>query len=131
MIKQVHNSLTVDDNSWTLKFDNFSELQNVITDNPPTSQRHYHALRTKIDMWLTPYQFSIPTYSTESRLFLSMPMNHLSPYKRRIEYLTKSLLRRFSKIMLSFLKFLLEKVSLQFENGYIHESECTWSEKSW
>ena len=36
MIKQVHNSLTVHDNSWNLKFDNFSEFQNVISDNPPS-----------------------------------------------------------------------------------------------
>ena len=61
--------------------------QNVISDNPPppslhptrTPQRH-HTLRTKIDMRVIPYQFSVPTYWTESRLFLSMPMNHLSPY---------------------------------------------------
>ena len=31
----VHNSLTVYDNSWALKFDNFSEFQNVISDRPP------------------------------------------------------------------------------------------------
>ena len=41
---QVYNSLTVHDNLWILKFDNFYEFQNVISD----------ALRTKIDMWLTP-----------------------------------------------------------------------------
>ena len=35
MIKQVHDSLTVHDNSRTLKFDNFSEFQNAISDNPP------------------------------------------------------------------------------------------------
>ena len=28
----VHNSLTVYDNSWALKFDNFSEFQNAISD---------------------------------------------------------------------------------------------------
>ena len=73
MFKQVHNSLTADDNLWTLKFDNFSEFQNFISDGTPTSthptrqrhydalqtkihptrQRHYDALQTKIDMWLT------------------------------------------------------------------------------
>ena len=44
---RVHNSLTVHDN-----FNNFSEFQNDISDSPPTShhQRHYDALRTKIDM---------------------------------------------------------------------------------
>ena len=30
---RVHNSLTVDDNLWTLKFDNFPEFQNVISDS--------------------------------------------------------------------------------------------------
>ena len=45
----------VNDNSWTLKFDNFSHFQNVISNNPPlTRERHYDVLRTKIDMLLTP-----------------------------------------------------------------------------
>ena len=54
---QLHNSMTVHDNSWALKFDNFSEFQNVISDRPPSPaspspshKRHYNALRTKIDM---------------------------------------------------------------------------------
>ena len=33
----VHNSLTVHDNSWALKFDNFSEFQNVIGDSSDIS----------------------------------------------------------------------------------------------
>ena len=33
---RVHNSLTVHDNSWALKFSNFSEFQNVISDSPPS-----------------------------------------------------------------------------------------------
>ena len=36
-----------------LKFDDFSEFQNVINDSSPptpTPQRHYDALRTKIDI---------------------------------------------------------------------------------
>ena len=53
MIRQVLNSLTVHDNSWTLKFDNFSEFKNVISDSLSSPKRHYDALRTKIDMWLT------------------------------------------------------------------------------
>ena len=56
MIKQIYNSLTVHDNSWTLKFDNFSEFQNVISDSSPTPppELHYDELRAKINMWLTP-----------------------------------------------------------------------------
>ena len=34
---RVHNSLTTHGNSSTLKFDNFSEFQNVIKDSPPAS----------------------------------------------------------------------------------------------
>ena len=44
-----------------LKFDNFSEFQNVISDSilPPfPPQRHYDALLTRIDIWLTPYTLS-------------------------------------------------------------------------
>ena len=39
-----------------LKFDNFSELQNVISDSSPLPipQCHCDTLRTKIDMWFTP-----------------------------------------------------------------------------
>ena len=47
---QVHSSLLELWNSWALKFDNFSEFQNVISD---AHHSHYDALRTKIDMWLT------------------------------------------------------------------------------
>ena len=34
---RVPNFLTVHDNSWALKFDNFSEFRNVISDSPPPS----------------------------------------------------------------------------------------------
>ena len=60
------------------------------------------------------YQFSIPTYLTESRLFLSMLMFHLSPC------LTKALLARFSKVSVF-------KVSGRFKNDYIHETQHSWS----
>ena len=33
---RAHNSLTVHDNSWALKFDNFCEFQNVISDSTPS-----------------------------------------------------------------------------------------------
>ena len=35
MIKQVHNSLTVHDSSRALKFDDFFEFRNLISDSPP------------------------------------------------------------------------------------------------
>ena len=34
-IKQVHNSLTVHDSSRALKFDDFFEFRNLISDSPP------------------------------------------------------------------------------------------------
>ena len=52
IIKQVHNSLTVNDNSWTLKFDNFSEFQNVISDSQ-MSVIMTHCVQKSI--WLNPY----------------------------------------------------------------------------
>ena len=62
---RVHNSLTVQDNSWALKFDNFSEFRNVISDSTPNPQRHYGALRTKIDMWLTPRRkYRLPLFKS-------------------------------------------------------------------
>ena len=51
-----HNSLTGHDNIRDLKFDLFFfffEFQKVISDKPPlppSPQRHYDVLRTKIDM---------------------------------------------------------------------------------
>ena len=61
---RVHDSLKIHDNSWALKFHNFSEFQNVIKDCPPSPtaplppplppQRRYGALPTNIDLWLTP-----------------------------------------------------------------------------
>ena len=53
MTKQAHSLLAIHDNTLTLKFENFSEFQNVIIDKPmlpTTRERHYDALRTKIDM---------------------------------------------------------------------------------
>ena len=50
--KQVQNSLTVHDNSRTLKFHNFSEFQNVINVNPPAESVIMTHRRTKIDLWL-------------------------------------------------------------------------------
>ena len=50
--KQVQNSLTVHDNSWTLKFHNFSEFQNVINVSPPAESVIMTHRRTKIDLWL-------------------------------------------------------------------------------
>ena len=47
---RVHNSLTTHGNSSTLKFDNFSEFQNVIKDSLPAS---YDALRMKTESCVT------------------------------------------------------------------------------
>ena len=133
--------MTVHNNLWTLKFNNFSEFQSVIGNSPcsttlpppppsPT-QRHYPALRTKIDMWppLTNFQFLF-IQQNQDRFYLC-PWTHessksISLIKRRIEYLTKALFALFSKIII-FFQFLLENVSLRVENDYIHEIEYFWS----
>ena len=44
----------VKDKLWTLKFNNFSHFQNVISNNSPTRERYYDALSTKTDMSITP-----------------------------------------------------------------------------
>ena len=125
--------MTVHENLWTLKFDNFSESQNVISDNPPPLPLHplTSLSRTAYESrYVThplpifnSYLFNrikiVPIYAHES----SKP---ISLIKRRFEYLTKALLARFSKIIM-FFKFLLEKVSRRFENDYIHEIEYSWS----
>ena len=126
----MHNSLTVHDNLWTLKFDKFSEFQNVISDNlsPPPHPRT-SLLRTASEKRYVTHALPIFNSYLFNRIKIAPIYAHesskpISLIKRRIEYLTKVLLRRFSKIM-----FLLEKVSIQFENDYIYEIECTWSKK--
>ena len=97
---------------------------------PSPTQRHYPALRTKIDMWppLTNFQFLF-IQQNQDRFYLC-PWTHelsksISLIKKRIEYLTKALFALFSKIIM-FFQFLLEKVSLRFENDYIQEIEYSW-----
>ena len=46
-------SIDIHGNSRTLKFDNFSKFQYVISDSPPPLSVIMTLLRTKIDMWLT------------------------------------------------------------------------------
>ena len=60
----------------------------------------------------------VPIFAHESSKLISL-------IKRRIEYLTKALLARFSKIIM-FFKFPLEKVSQRFENDYIHDIGFFW-----
>ena len=103
MIKYVHNSLTVDNNSWTLKLDTFSELQNVISDNTYKPQHLYHALRTK-NRYVT---HSLPIFYSYlfNRIKIVSIYGHesskpISLIKRRMKYLPKALLARLSKIIM-------------------------------
>ena len=131
MIKQALNSLTVHGNLWTLKIDNFSEFQNVISDNPtpPPPSRHPRTLFSRIA-----HKNRYVTHPFTNFQFLHIQQNQdcshqsseaISLIKRRIEYLTKALLARFSKIIM-FFKFPLEKVSQRFENDYIHDIGFFW-----
>ena len=94
MIKQVHNSSTVHDNLETLKFDNFSEFQNVIKDNPPPPPptslsciAYENRFVTHPLLIFSSYLFNgikiAPIHAHES----SKP---ISLIKRRIKYLTKA-----------------------------------------
>ena len=77
MIKQVRNSLTVHDNWWTLKFDNFSKLQNVISDSAPTLERHYGALvvapNYRASLWRIAYKNLYVIHS--KTIILVLPVN--------------------------------------------------------
>ena len=99
--------------------------QSVISDNapnpcPPTSlsriayENRYvtHPLPI-INSYLFNRMRIVPIYAHESYKPISL-------IKRRIDYLTKTLLARFSKIIM-FFKFLLAKVSQRFKNDNIHE----------
>ena len=116
MIKQVHKSSAVDHNSWTLKFDHFTNYHHYSPLSRIAYENRYVTHPLPI---FNSYLFNrikiVPIYAHES----SKP---ISLIKRRIEYLTKALYARFSKIIM-FFKFLLEKVSRRFENDYIHEIE--------
>ena len=127
----MHNSLAVHRNSWTLNVVIKTSL--VITLTPSTPSPHTPTSLSRIvyeNRYKThplsifnSYLFNrtkiVPIYAHES----SKPTSFI---KRRIEYSTKALLARFSKIIMLF-KFLFEKVSLRFENYYIHEIEHSWS----
>ena len=55
----------VNHNSWTLKFDNFSNFQNSL---PVTNERQYDAWRTKIDVWLTHYSWLLQYLSINTSI---------------------------------------------------------------
>ena len=107
MIKEVHNSLAVHRNSWTLNVVIKTSL--VITLTPSTPSPHTPTSLSRIvyeNRYKThplsifnSYLFNrtkiVPIYAHES----SKPTSFI---KRRIEYSTKALLARFSKCFLSF-----------------------------
>ena len=122
--------MTVDDSSWTLKFDHFSELQNVISDNPSTHSPTSLSRIAYENRYVTHLFPIFNSYLFNRINIVSIYANEwsrsLSLIKRRTEYLTKALLAQFSKIIM-FLQFLLENVSWRFENDFIYEIEYSWS----
>ena len=88
---RVHNSLTVHENSCTLKFDNFSKFQNFISDSPSTFQRHYDTSRTKIDMRLTPKLFLL--------LNLLMQAKYIKYLFANLHHLLKTVLSKINVIL--------------------------------
>ena len=121
-----------------MKFDNFSEFKKVISDNtplpPPPPTPHFPTSLSRLEYenrYVTQplpifnsYLFNrikiIPIYANES----SKP---ISLIKRRIQYLTKALFPRFSRIIIINICVSVGKVSLRFEKDYIHETEYFWS----
>ena len=65
-------NFVVNDILGTLKFDTFSPFQKVISNNlppAPTRERHYDALCTKIEIWITPYMdFIVTKYDLSERI---------------------------------------------------------------
>ena len=110
MIKQVQNSLGVDDNILTLKLSNFFDFQNVISDSPTPPSLSRIAYENRYVTYRLPnfnsFLFNrikiVPIYVHE-------PSKPISLTKRRIEYLTKLLLPRVSKIIIFFLSFYWRK----------------------
>ena len=123
--------MTVHDNLWTLKFDNFSEFQNVISDSPPHPPTSLSRIAYENRYVTHPFPIFnsylinrikvVPIYAHES----SKP---ISLIKRRIEYLTKALVPRFSKIVTILFQVSVGKsFTAIWENNYIHEIEYSWS----
>ena len=62
MIKQGHNSLAIHGNLWTLKFDNFSDCWNLISDSLVTliiNMKHSYFIQPKqqVGIKYKPYEF--------------------------------------------------------------------------
>ena len=100
--------MTFHENLWTLKFDKFSEFQNVISDNPPPPPPP--APQTSLsriaygDRYVT---HPLPIFNSYlfNRIKIVPIFAHESPkpislIKRRIENLTKALLPWFSEIII-------------------------------
>ena len=110
MIKQVQNSLRVDDNILTLKLSNFLifKMSLVIAPLPPSLSRIAYENRyvthrlPNFNSFLFNRIKIVPIYVHE-------PSKPISLIKRRIEYLTKLLLPRVSKIIIFFLSFYWRK----------------------
>ena len=115
-----------------MKFDNFSEFHKVISDNPSPSSltslsriAYVNRFETHPLSIFSSYLFNrikiVPIHAHKS----SKP---ISLIKRRIEYLTKALVPRFSKIITILFQVSVGKsFTAIWENNYIHEIEYSWS----
>ena len=99
----MHISLTVHGNLWALKGYNLSEFPNVISDNPPPPYPNdiitQNVRKQMCDSPLTNFS----SYLFSRIKIVPIPVHEsskpISLIKRKIEYLTKALLPRFSKII--------------------------------
>ena len=91
MIKQVHKSSAVDHNSWTLKFDHFTNYHHYSPLSRIAYENRYvtHPLPI-FNSYLFNRMKIVPIYAHESSKSISL-------IKRRIEYLTKDFLLDFQR----------------------------------
>ena len=92
MIKQVHKSLAVHHNSWTLKFDHFTIYHHYSSLSRIAYENRYvtHPLPI-FNSYLFNRMKIVPIYAHESSKSISL-------IKRRIEYLTKDFLLDFQRL---------------------------------
>ena len=92
MIKQVHKSLAVHHNSWTLKLDHFTMYHHYSSLSRIAYENRYvtHPLPI-FNSYLFNRMKIVPIYAHESSKSISL-------IKRRIEYLTKDFLLDFQRL---------------------------------
>ena len=127
-------SLSIDDwinirevnyNSWTFKFDHFSEFQNVISGSQ--SECHYGALHTKIGLWLTPNNFIKVCYFCLT--FLHLYSYYITLFIKRGFKITELLKKFFFSVITETLLKIIDEIiftTSETELDYYHQKVNVW-----